>query len=119
MKQWRILKICLILAIAVLGHFSMQVRRVRQLDARYQQVQQGMDSAVVFTTMGEYTVGILTKDSWSEECKGWWGETPLKAVDEARIQYAERYSAREFFGKVAWVFTFDKNDKVVGKHRFD
>ena len=123
MKRWliiRVLLVCLILASAFVAHVRAQVRRVHRLDARYQQVQRGADSASVFTTMNEDIFSVLLKGvSDEQELKGWWDQTPLDAHDEARIETANEYMAPEFFKTVRWVFTFDKNDKLIGKHRFD
>jgi hypothetical protein len=123
MKQWfiiRIFLVCLALVLAFAAHVRAQVRQVHRLDARYQQVQRGVDAATVFTTMNENTFSVLLKGvSNEEEMKGWWNETPLDARDEARIETANEFTARELFKTVKWVFTFDKNDKLVGKHRFD
>ena len=119
MKQWLIIRICILLVVALSAHFAAQIRRVHRLDAGYQQIQRGMDAATVFVTMNENTVEMFQKDGWSKEAGGWWDETPLENREAARIQYAQRYTAHEFFKTIRWVFTYDRNDKVVGKHCFD
>lgn len=123
MKQWfiiRIFLVCFVLVSAFAAHVRSEVRQVQRLDARYQQIQRGMDGATVFTTMGVNNFSLLFKGaSDEEEMKGWWNETPLGASDEARIETASEFTARESFKTVKWVFTFDKNNKLVGKHRFD
>jgi hypothetical protein len=114
-----IIRLCIAAAFTFLGHLAWQARQVHRLDARYQQVQRGMEAATVFTTMKVGTVEFLDKRGWPEECEAWWDETPLDEQAESRIRYANLYRAPEYLGTVRWVFTFDKNDLLVGKHRFN
>jgi hypothetical protein len=118
MKRRVIIRVCLVLAVLVVAHFTAQVRLVRRLDARYQQVQRGMDVGKVGVTMNRNTFEYFDKQS-GEDLSGWWDNTPLSPQEAARIQGATRYTAPEFFWTVRYVFTFDENDKLVGKHRFD
>ena len=70
--------------------------------------------------MNENSFSVLFKGvSNEEELKGWWKETPLSDSEDARIETADEYSARVLFKTIRWVFTFDTNDELVGKHRFD
>jgi hypothetical protein len=104
------------LALAI-PHFSAQMRVVRQLDTSYQKVERGMASGDVFGIMNQDGFAMVGKDS-DENMSGWWDNTALDARDKARIQSAIIYTAQEFFRTIKYVFTFDENKKLVGKHKF-
>jgi len=105
------------LALAI-PHFSAQMKDVRQLDASYQKVERGVDSGAVFEIMNQDGFYSVAKPT-DEDLSGWWGDTRLASEDEARIRTADIFTAQEFFRTIKYVFTFDENHKLVGKHKFN
>jgi hypothetical protein len=120
MKRRLIITISLFVVVLAVSRFTRQERLVQALDARYKQVQHGMDMGVVGLTMNRNTFIVTIRESGtdSEDLSGWWDNTPLDPHEADRIQSAMCCTAPRFFGTVRYVFTFDKNDKLVGKHRF-
>ena len=108
----------LLAALLSFARFQARSRLVQQLDEGYQKVRRGMDAGDVGVLMKQNTVEALDDQS-REDLSGWWDITPLEATETARIQSAFRYTAPRFFRTVRFVFTFDANDKLVGKHRLN
>ena len=111
--------ITIVLIVGALGLSALAVwlyvpfHKVRILDARYRQVQQGMSTNEV-TSIMDYD------GRWREsEFRAWWDDKPLGAVEDTRIRKAVRYSIPTFFLSVTFEFTFDADGKTVGRHRYD
>lgn len=88
-------------------------RTVRQLRARYQQVQPGMTAEQVTSLMAYPSDNVSA---------GWfpaWDDTSLPPAEASRIKSAVRYSVRTFYLPVSYEFTFDAQQRVVGRHIYD
>ena len=115
MKRKLIIISCVVVAVAGIGYWRLTApfRVIRQLDARYQQVQRGM-------TTNEVQAIMSHAGRWHTNAtyRGW-DDTPVAASDAPRIASAVAYSVPTFFLGVTFEFTFDESGKVVGKHRYD
>ena len=88
-------------------------RIIRQLDARYQQVQRGMTTNEVQAMMshpGRWTMNGVYRG---------WGDLPVVETNTPHIGSSVAYSVPTFFLGVTFEITFDESGKAVGKHRYD
>lgn len=108
--------VCILLAVAAvvfLFHLKPTLQ-IRQLDARYQQVQVDDDISTVTEIMGR-------EPEWHDRSLhgGWWNGAQLSSNETARIRQSARYTVRTFYLPVTFEFAFDETGACVGKHRFD
>jgi hypothetical protein len=89
------------------------LRTVRQLRARYRQVQPGMTAEQVAALMAYPSTTISTASFPA------WDDTSLPPAEASRITSAVRYTVRTFFLPVSYEFTFDAQQRVVGRHIYD
>ena len=97
--------------------FSFVVRpafQIRQPDARYRQIQQGMDRSTVIRVMGR-------QPEWHDQplMGARWDLTPLPPAEAARIRRTARYTVSTFILSVTFEVAFDEGGAVVGRHRYD
>lgn len=93
--------------------FTTPFQVIRQLDARYQQVQRGMSTNQVQALMsypGRWSTNGVYRG---------WGDAPIANSNTPQIGTSVAYSIPTFFLSVTFEFTFDDSGKVVGKHRYD
>ena len=86
---------------------------IRQLDAKFSQIQQGMSTNEVTALLGPHGV-------WrTQDLVGWWDHRRLEESDQVRIRLGVRYAVETFILPVTFEVTFDANGKTVGRHRYD
>jgi hypothetical protein len=83
------------------------------LDARFARVQRGMSRAEVQAIMGTSGTGSpgAAFPAWEDE--------PLTQAEAARIAGVAQYPAPSSVFPSMFEITFDRDAKVVGKHRYD
>ena len=115
MKRKLIIIVCVLVAAAALGCWWLTApfRVVRQLNARYQRVQRGMNTNEVQAIMS-YRGRWHTNGTY----RGW-DDTPPSGSERPNVGYAAAYSVSTFFLPITFEFIFDESGKVVGKHRYD
>ncbi len=79
----------------------------------YNQIQRGMDQADVTALMGGR--GVVVAGPYT----AWWNDDPLTDADSARITSAMLYCIKSKLFPISFEITFDFDNMVVGKHRFD
>ena len=89
------------------------LRTVRQLRERYQQVQPGMTAEQVAALMA-YPSTTTSTASFPA-----WDDAALPPAEVSRITSAVRYTVRTFFLPVSYEFSFDAQQRVVGRHIYD
>src|SRR4051794_40649000 len=72
-----------------------QVRFVRELEFRYEQVNRGMDTVAVGVTMDQSRFFIWLPEM-HQDLSGWWNETRLPPAETARIRSGWCYEAPVF-----------------------
>jgi hypothetical protein len=103
----------LVLSAALAVWLYLPFQKIRTLNARYYQVQQGMSTNEVDRIMGH-------DGQWLESgFTAWWDDRRLEVSEDARIRKAVRYSVTTFHLPVTFEFTFDSNGKTIGRHRYD
>jgi hypothetical protein len=88
-------------------------RLIRGLDAQYQAVRHDAGRAEVQSIMG----GPGTPGE--APYRAYWFDAALPESESRRIDSAIRYPVRTFFLPVTFEFTFDRDGRLVGKHRYD
>lgn len=89
------------------------LRTARQLQACYQQVQPGMTAGQVAALMAYPGTTISTAAFPA------WDDAALPPAEASRITSAVRYTVRPFFLLVSYEFSFDAQQRVVGRHIYD
>jgi hypothetical protein len=115
-RKW-LLSACA-LAILVIGGLIIldaSSRRVRRLNARYAAVVQGMSRADVIRTMGE----LPDFEGWPLHPNTYWDDRELGSSESKRAVSAITYRRKMSRSSISFEFTFDREDKLIGKHRYD
>jgi hypothetical protein len=115
MKRNAFIAAAILLAFLVYCFFSFGLPwySIRQLKARYEQAQRGMTIEQVEALMGP--PGVRRREHWFPA----WDDNPLPPAESQRIASALRYSVPTFFLPVSFEFTFDGDDRLVGRHIYD
>lgn len=87
---------------------------IKRLDSRYGQTQKGMTMAEVENLMGSSGLRLQQPSQFPA-----WDWERLPPDETARIKSVLRYRVDTFFLPVSFEFTFDDQQKLVGRHRYD
>jgi hypothetical protein len=113
----RKLAIAALVLLAFLAYVTVFVlsplRTTRQLRARYQQVRPGMSAKQVAALMAYPSTTISTAPFPA------WDDASLPPAEASRITSAVRYTVRTFYMPVSYEFSFDVQQRVVGRHIYD
>ena len=92
---------------------SIPYKKLRDLDARYTIVSQGMSRDEV--------INVMQCNDYRnyQGAAVWWDDERLGSEADTRVSTAIRYTIRTFYLPVTFEFTFDEYEKIVGRHRFD
>lgn len=109
----RIAAIVALLAVIAIAWISLTPSRIQRYDRAFLQVTRGMDESRVLEVMGQPDSIDLSAD------QAFWDDEPLldPAAREVRRQYW--YKVSTFFLPISWTVGFDKDGKVISKHRWD
>ena len=94
-------------------YLVLPLRTLRQLQDRYDQTQRGMTVEQVQALM-DHPVA-KPSPSWIPT----WDDKPLPTEEGRRITSAFHYRVPTFPQPVSFEFTFDKDQRLVGRHIYD
>lgn len=92
---------------------------IRGADALYRQTTLGMPKADVLRLMEPYDRARLPSPTEGFQ-RIWWDERwDGLEIPDPRVTSLEAYSFETFYLPVTFVFTFDADDTLNGRHRYD
>lgn len=103
--------LALLFYIVVVAPFT----KIGHLHSKYDTIQKGASKDHVVAVMGKPT-RVRNDYGWE---KVYWEDTPLPDQPTNAVAQSMWYSVKTFFLPISFVFSFDSEGKLIGKHRFD
>ena len=109
----RVLGAHVVIVVAFIAYASITPMRIRSNDRGFTQIGRGLDEARVIELMGKPDSIDSSADS------AWWEDEGLPGSTANQVRRQYRYHVSTFFLPISWTIGFDKDGRVISKHRWD
>ncbi len=113
MKNKKLLKITLVMLFLLAGLVILHIRKLSVLNKSYNQITKGMSRKTVIEIMGS---DYLERNNYDVM---FWNDKRLSHEIIEQVETTIAYSWWSIYLPISFRFSFDKNNKVIAKQRYD